>query len=182
MHSTEKTRFRETQRDNKCDPLHRTGRPHKVIQRAVDQPRRAGIARNRRHEGRGTGGKDQRIVWQQPFGTFHHPRRAVDACHPDATVQGQVVIGVEIIHMQAQRQRVASAHVIGQVHAVIGVVWFVAKNVNRAVFMQSMRHKLLGTVMANHAVADDDDVSRSGHVRFSCHTIGCQNLNSMVCM
>ncbi|WP_264996798.1 IS66 family transposase, partial [Komagataeibacter intermedius] len=23
---------RETQRDNKCDPLHRTGRPHKVIQ------------------------------------------------------------------------------------------------------------------------------------------------------
>ena len=63
---------------------------------------------------------------------------------------------IDLAVAQQERVGVAVRHVLGQVHAIVGAAYFLAEDVDAIVLQGAKGDELFDTVMADHAVADDD--------------------------
>ena len=127
-----------------------------VVEGTVDQARVALGAFDRRHEGVGAGGQHQLVVAEAAVGGDHLARLAVDAQHRAAQVQGQAFFFIEGGGAHGQGFGVAAAEVLGQVHAVVGALRLLTEHFDAVVRQGTAGEQLLDAVVADHAVADDD--------------------------
>ncbi len=152
-----------------------------IVEGAVDQARIALGAFDGRHEGVGTGGQHQLVVGEAPLGGDHLAGGAVDLQHRRSQVQVQAGACVQFGGAHRQGFGIAPAEVFGEVHAVVGALRLLAEHVDPVVFQRAGREQLLDAVVADHAVADDDQAllvagafcavhggSRRKLIRFSC--------------
>ena len=127
-----------------------------VVEGAVDQAGVAAGAFDRRYEGVRTGGQHQLVVAVPAFGGNHFAAFAVDFQHAFAKVQVHAVGGVEIVLAQGQGFGTAAAEVFGQVYAVVGALALFAEHVQFEALVGAAADQLLDAMVADHAVADDD--------------------------
>ncbi|MCY1291837.1 hypothetical protein D9M69_403970 [compost metagenome] len=127
-----------------------------VGQGAIDQPRVALGAFDGRHEGIGTGGQHQAVIAEAAVGGDHFAAGAVDLQHRHAEVQGDAGALVQRRLAEGQRFGVAAGEVFGKVHAVVGAQRLLAEHVDPVAIQRAALDQLLDAVVADHAVADDD--------------------------
>ena len=111
---------------------------------------------DRWHEGVGAGGQHQLVVAEAAVGGDHLARLAVDAQHRAAQVQGQTFFFIEGGGAHGQGLGIAAAEVLGQVHAVVGALRLLTEHFDAVVRQGTAGEQLLDAVVADHAVADDD--------------------------
>ncbi|MNH17009.1 hypothetical protein D3C79_766620 [compost metagenome] len=141
-----------------------------IIESAIDQARRPVRAFDRRHERIGASGQDQLIVRITPEVGDHFAARPVDLQHLLAQVQVNAVPGVQARLAQRQGLGIAAAEVFRQVHAVVGTLAFFAEHPHLEATQGTAFDQLLDAVMADHAVADDDQFFPLGDGRCCIHT------------
>ncbi|MNQ76391.1 hypothetical protein D3C85_912280 [compost metagenome] len=127
-----------------------------VSQGTVDQARIAFGALDRRYEGVGAGGQHQLVVGQAALGGDHFAAFAVDLQDRHAQVQGHARMLVEAGFTQGQRLGIAAAEVFGKVHAIVGAQRFFAEDLDAIALQRAAFDQLLDAMMADHAIADDD--------------------------
>ncbi len=152
-----------------------------VGQGAVDQARIAFGTFNRRYEGIGTGGQHQLVVGEAALGGDHFAALAVDLQYRHAEVQGHAWRLVQLGTAEGQGFGIAAGEILGEVHAVIGAQRLFAEHMHAVLRQRATLDQLLDAMMADHAVADDDQpllvcggicavhgVSRPKLIRFFC--------------
>src|SRR5690606_29502318 len=95
---------------------------------------------------------------------------AIDVQHFDAQMQLHAVVGVPGGIAQRQAVGVASAEVFGKMDPIIGALAFFAEHMNLVALQRATRNQLLDAVMADHAVADDDQIF---HAPTSFQALSC---------
>ncbi|MCY1418090.1 hypothetical protein D9M71_336370 [compost metagenome] len=127
-----------------------------IVEGAVDQSRVAFGAGDRRHEGVGAGGQDQLVVGVAAAAGDHLLALAVDLHNLLAEVGMHAVTGVVVRCAHGQGLGIPATEVLGQVHAVVGALAFLAEGVDLVPGQRAALDQLLDAVMADHPVADDD--------------------------
>ncbi|MNO54084.1 hypothetical protein D3C76_445470 [compost metagenome] len=127
-----------------------------VVQGAVDQAGIAAGAFDRRHEGIGAGGQHQLVVAIATFGSDNFAALTVDLQHGLTQVQVHAIGVVEIVLTQGQGFGTAAAEVFGQVHAVIRALALFAEYPHLEALQGAATDQLFDAMVADHAVADDD--------------------------
>ncbi|RMS72185.1 hypothetical protein ALP62_05513 [Pseudomonas syringae pv. aceris] len=127
-----------------------------ILECAIDQPGIAPRAFDRRYERVGARGQDQFVVTEAAFGGDDFVTITIDFQHRYAEVQRQAGLFVDRHLAHGQRFGVAACEVFGQVHAVIGALCFLAKDVDAIAFECAACDQLLDAMMPDHAITDDD--------------------------
>ncbi|MNC32133.1 hypothetical protein D3C75_804770 [compost metagenome] len=127
-----------------------------VVEGAVDQARIAAGTFDRWHEGVGTCGQHQLVVAVAALGGDHFAALTVDFQHRFAEVQVHTVGTVEVLLAQGQGFGTAAAEVLGQVHAVVGALALFAEHMHFEALQGAAADQLFDAMVADHAVADDD--------------------------
>ncbi|MCY1358384.1 hypothetical protein D9M69_449180 [compost metagenome] len=127
-----------------------------VAQGAVDQARIAFGAFDGRYERVGAGSQHQLVVGHAAPGGDHFAAFAVDFQDRHTQVQGHARMLVEAGFTQGQRLGVAAAEVLGQMHAVVGTQGLFTEDLDAIAVQRAALDQLLDAMMADHAVADDD--------------------------
>ncbi|MDT4860290.1 hypothetical protein FQZ97_948420 [compost metagenome] len=81
---------------------------------------------------------------------------AVDFQHLYTEVQLHAVARIQIGFAQGQGLGIAAAEVLGQVHAVVGALALFTEHMHLILLECALLDQLLDAMMADHAVADDD--------------------------
>ncbi|KPW90939.1 Uncharacterized protein ALO75_05421 [Pseudomonas syringae pv. coryli] len=127
-----------------------------VLECAIDQPGIAPGAFDRRYERVGACGQDQFVVIEAAFGSDDFVTITVNFQHRYAEVQRQAGLFIDRHLTHGQRFGVAAREVFGQVHAVVGALCFLAKDVDAIAFECAACDQLLDAMMPDHAITDDD--------------------------
>ena len=131
-----------------------------VVERAVDEARRQVVARHRRHERIRAGGQHQRVVGDAlAVGGGDGLRGPVDTRNPVAQPHlDQIVTGV-VVAGQREPAAVPVLGVAGQPDPVVGGVGLLGQHGDPPRRLGVARPQRLDEPVADHAVADDHDVS-----------------------
>ncbi|MCY1343047.1 hypothetical protein D9M69_290550 [compost metagenome] len=137
-----------------------------VGQGTVDQPRVAFGPFDGRHEGIRARRQHQLVEGDAAVGSDHFATLAVDLQYRHAQVQGHARSLVEAGFAQGQGLGVAAGEVLGEMHTVVGAQRLFAEDFDAIATQCAALDQLLHTVVADHAIADDDQRLhiRSGNV------------------
>ncbi|MCY1427555.1 hypothetical protein D9M71_434050 [compost metagenome] len=127
-----------------------------IVEGAVDQAGIAAGAFDRRHERVRASGQHQVVVAVAALGGDHLKAFTVDFQYRFAQVQVHAVIAVEVLPAQGQGFGTAAAEVFGQVHAVIRALALFAEYPHLEALQGAATDQLFDAMVADHAVADDD--------------------------
>ncbi|RMU64502.1 Cellobiohydrolase A, partial [Pseudomonas savastanoi pv. glycinea] len=127
-----------------------------VLKRAIDQPRVALCALDRRYEREGAGGQDQLVVAEAAFGSDDFMTITINLQHRYAQVQRQARLFVDRHFTHGQRLGIAAGKVFGQMHAVVGTLCFFAKYMDAITLQCAACDQLLDAMVPDHAITDDD--------------------------
>ena len=127
-----------------------------VFKGTVDQPRIALRAVDRRHKRVRAGCQDQFVIRHAACGGDHLTAGAVDFQYRRPQVQGHARRLVQRSVRQRQRLGITASEVFGQMHAVIGTHRLFAEHMQAIVLQRAALDQLRHTMMADHAIADDD--------------------------
>ncbi|MNE10750.1 hypothetical protein D3C80_1034710 [compost metagenome] len=141
-----------------------------IVQGPVDQARLGFGAGNRRHKGIGAGGQDQPVIGIARQGCNHFTALAIDFQHRFAKVQAHAMQGIQLRIAQGQGFGIAAAEVFREVHPVVGTLAFLTKDLDLETGKGAALDQLLDTMMADHAVADDDQFFPVRDRHYRIHT------------